>query len=216
MSTYGRDVRRIARLERRARRLGPDPSCEICHVADIRCLVKLSPRTAPHSIRCQSCRRKRRKRSAVWLHRRRQQFEANGYPDARCTVCGESDLRTLDINHLAGAANSALVAPYCANCHAHFSDQQQDLPAGLLLRDPDRRPLALQAAFNFGLSFALILIAAIIMSSDSKGNMSQAVFYGVAAAALTAWGMWDLAADQHLAQRWGADYSLGVPAEVPR
>jgi len=90
------------------------------------------------------------------------------------------------------------------------SDQQEDLPLDLRLRDPERRPLALQAAFNFGLA---ILTGFIGIDS---ANATEMAFWAIITAALIAWGVWDIAADTDFAARFGADYSVGVPATVPR
>jgi hypothetical protein len=119
-------------------------------------------------------------------------------------------MRTLQLHHLAAEANSTLTVPLCGNCHAIVSDQQEDLPTDLRLRDPDRRPLALQAAFNLGLA-----ILTGIISIDST-NATETALWAIITAALIAWAVWDLAADTDFAARFGADYSVGVPAMVPQ
>ena len=142
--------------------------------------------------------------------RRLLRLATAGYHDPSCLFCSEADLRTLQLHHVSGEANSILGVPLCGNCHAIVSDQQEDLPLDLRLRDPDRRPLLLQAAFNFGLA----IITGMIGLGSKDGT--ETAFWAIITVGLIAWAVWDIAADGHFAARFGADYSDAVPAPVPR
>ena len=139
-----------------------------------------------------------------------RRFAEAGYAAASCLFCRESDIAVLQLHHVAGQANSDLLVPLCGNCHLIVSDEQIELPATVLSGDLQRRPLVLQAAFNFGLA-----IITGIMSADSSDG-SKAVFWALVTAGLIAWGVWDIAADGHFTVTFGLDYSAGVPAVVPR
>jgi hypothetical protein len=139
-----------------------------------------------------------------------RKFAKQGYDDPICFQCWERDLRTINLHHVAGEANSSLCVPLCANCHDVASDTQEDLVGGLRLRDPDRRPLVLQAAFDLGLS---IMAGAVAISAREA---TEATFWGLIAVALAGWAIWNLTADMHFATQFGSDYSAGVMAPVPR
>lgn len=211
MIMFGDDDQRAIRWEKRRLRLGDcEPRCERCGFGDFRALSSLR-KQGSQRLRtiCANDRLKERNLSQSALFNKLRRFAQAGYDDPACLLCLESDLRTLQLHHLAGEANSNLLVPLCGNCHAIVSDRQEDLPIDLRLRDPDRRPLALQAAFNFGLA-----IVTGIVSIDST-NATETAFWAMVTMALIAWAVWDLAADTDFAARFGADYSVGVPAMVP-
>jgi hypothetical protein len=60
--------------------------------------------------------------------RRQARLERLGRPDPACVLCGETDDRTLQRHHLAGAAYGDELLPLCANCHYKLSDAQADHP----------------------------------------------------------------------------------------
>jgi hypothetical protein len=213
MNDYPPAVRREARLAKKCLYLGTgDPVCTYCGVTDCCCL--LQPQTsAKGAIRCRNCDAKRKRVSANALERKREKFAAAGYPDPSCVVCDEADLRTLELDHLAGEANSAFVEPLCLNCHAKKSDEAEDEPwAPLRLRDPERGALAIQAAFEFGGAAVLTLIVAY----DGDGASARSIFLLALATALVAWALWNLAADKGLTRALGPGYGHVITAEVPR
>lgn len=90
---------------------------------------------------------------------RRARKERRFGPDARCALCGESDLVALvrrdlcyacqahqagkpdvEQHHVAGRHNSDVTVPLPANEHRMASDMQQDWPQRTL-RNPDSSPL---------------------------------------------------------------------------
>jgi hypothetical protein len=212
MITFGDDDQRAIRWEKRRLRLGDsEPRCDGCGFDDFRALWSIRKRNSQRlRTICANDRLKEQSTSQGALANKLRRFAQTGYDDPACLLCHEGDLRTLQLHHLAAEANSNLIVPLCGNCHAIVSDKQEDLPTDLRLRDPDRRPLALQAAFNFGLA-----ILTGIISIDST-NATETALLAIITAALIAWAVWDLAADTDFATRFGADYSVGVPAMVPR
>jgi hypothetical protein len=139
-----------------------------------------------------------------------RRFTEAGYVAPSCLFCHEPDLCVLQLHHVAGQANSELLVPLCGNCHLIVSDDQSDLPANVLSGDLHRRPLVLQAAFNFGLA-----IVTGIISTDSPDG-TEAVFWALVTVGLIAWGVWDIAADGYFLVAFGLDYSEGILAPVPR
>ncbi len=213
MSTYETNRERALRHDKKRLALGStSPACVECSESNIIMLRK--PKTRRARIRCHNCTAKCARRSASATEARLATFVAAGYDAPTCFVCGESAIATLELHHVAAEANSTLAVPLCMNCHAVQSDGQEDLPVDLRLRDEQRRPLVLQAAFDFGLALLLMVLSVANASRDGEGA-TAAVFYGLAAVALVAWGVWNLAADAHLAERYGPEYSAAVPAVVP-
>lgn len=200
--------KRALRHEKKLLRLGsPDPLCQICkRPCDFRSLS----RDQNGTFKCRNCRNVRKSYSSIVVKRRQQAFQKAGYLAPRCLICGERRLETLELHHVAGEANSALLAPLCSNCHTVQSDEQEDLPVDLRFRDPDRRPLVLQAAFDCGLA---ILAGAAALTSEDQ---TESVFLGMIAVALLAWAVYNIAADQHFAATYGQQYSAGVTAPVPK
>jgi hypothetical protein len=212
MDDYSREIRREARLANKLLRLGTDqPFCIYCGMTDCRCLVR--PKEPNSMLRCRNCDAKRRPISDETLARKRAAFEAAKYPNPACVACDESDLRALELDHLAGAANSRIVEPLCLNCHAIKSDDAEDEPvASLRLRDPNRVGLVLQAAFEFGAAAVLTLIAA--QDGDDAG--ARAIFLFALAAILIAWAFWNLSTHEDLTVAYGADYGRVIQAKPPQ
>lgn len=212
MSGFENGDHRAIRWEKRRLRSGePNPECSVCGFADLRALCCVRGRTS-QTIRtiCTNDRLKEQALSDSARTRKLLRLATAGYHDPSCLFCSEADLRTLQLHHVSGEANSILGVPLCGNCHAIVSDQQEDLPLDLRLRDPDRRPLLLQAAFNFGLA----IITGMIGLGSKDGT--ETAFWAIITVGLIAWAVWDIAADGHFAARFGADYSDAVPAPVPR
>jgi len=209
---FGNSSRAI-RWEKKRLRLGdPKPKCAKCGNSEIACLRRQKSTRKGNSadgIICDNCHKKCRGSSSQTEHKKRLKIRNAGYSTVECAVCCESDIRTLELHHISGEANSSFVAPLCGNCHAAASDAQEDLPTDLRLRDPDRRPLVLQAAFEFGLAIVLGFIAT--QYEDASGK----AFLALVAVILVAWACWNVAADHHFATQFGPDYSTGVPARVP-
>lgn len=84
--------------------------------------------------------------------------------------------------------------------------------ASLRLRDPNRGPLAIQAAFELGGAVVLTLIVAV--DGDDAG--ARAIFLLALAAALVAWALWNLTADRDLTRALGPGYGNVITAQVPR
>ena len=121
----------------------------------------------------------------------------------------DNDVASLELHHLAGKANSTLLAPVCGNCHAILSDSQIDLTADLMRPDCERRPLQLQAAFELGLA---ILMGAWAIVEE---NPTTAIVLGMIVVALIGWAAWNMSADRHLCEIHGPNYCKGVTATVP-
>lgn len=214
MSTYESNRARAIRLDKKRLALGSTkPICAVCHESNIIALRK--PKTRRALIRCHNCAAKGAQRSMRANEARLAALASAGYTSPTCFVCGESAIETLELHHVAAEANGALLVPLCMNCHAVQSDAQEDLPIDLRVRDEHRRPLVMQAAFDLGL--ALLFLVAAATSAAKEGKVGTvAVFYGLVLVALMGWGVWNLAADAHFADRYGADYSALVPAPVPK
>lgn len=60
--------------------------------------------------------------------RRRRHLERLGLDDPRCPLCGEDDVRCLELDHIAGRAFSEDVVLICASCHRKRTDLQKDHP----------------------------------------------------------------------------------------
>ena len=64
--------------------------------------------------------------------RKQQRLKTLGTNNPVCGVCGESDWRTMELNHLAGQNNDPRFTHLiCANCHRKFTDAQKDHPADI-------------------------------------------------------------------------------------
>lgn len=215
MSRYDLAIHREGRLAKKLMRLGTgQPSCMHCDMTDCRCLFRPRRGSVSAPIRCRNCHAKRTGHSAAQLQAKAVRFEDAGYTNPACVACSEADLRTLELDHIAGIDNSALVTPLCLNCHAIKSDDAEDMPwAQLRLQDPERSALVLQAAFEFGLACVLGLYAA--ANGHDDGQATHAVFFGLIALALIAWAMWNLSADQHFTHVLGPGYDKAIPASVP-
>lgn len=197
-------------------RFGTDhPRCQRCKTDDHRvlCLV-MAPGKPSDAILCHNCRDRRGKLSPKAYAAKRRRFAQAGYPEPACVVCGEPSLQLLELDHLAGDANSPRTEPLCGNHHAIKSYwAEHGAMAALRSPDPERRALVFQAAFEFGLAAILALFA---LWEGADEQTARAIFFGVASAGLFAWATWNIAADKHLAAVYGVDYDRGVPLPVPR
>lgn len=192
-----------------------DPRCERCKTDDVRVLCLVArPGKASHAILCHYCRDKRGKLSPKASAAKARRFAEAGYFKPACVVCNEPALQLLELDHLDGEANSNRTEPLCGNHHAIKSYWAEHGPmAALRLRDPQRRALVVQAAFEFGLAAILALFA---MWEGANEEAARAIFFGVASAGLFAWATWNLAADEYFAGAYGVDYDSAVPLPVPR
>ena len=194
-------------------RMGSDtPRCGQCRNDDRRllCRVIRGPRTV---ILCRNCRALRRPLAPKAAAQKAKRFRDEGYFKPACVVCDVPVLQVLELDHVANAANSDLVAPLCANHHAIKSYLAESGPmATLRTRDPQRSALAFQAAFDFGLAAIFGTIAAV----SGSEHVARAVFCGLVAAALVAWGVWNLSADDYFEGVLGPGYDRAIPAPVPR
>lgn len=198
---------------RKLLRFGTDaPRCSKCPCTDTRVLCRVKRPGKADVILCRSCNAKGKSPSAKATARKVKRFEDAGYYKAVCVVCSDPNVQVLELDHMANKANSALSEPLCANHHAIKSHvAESGLMAVLRLRDPDRTALALEAAFDFGLATILGMMAA-----DGSENASRAVFFAAIALALVAWGLWNIAADEHFKNVLGPAYDRAIPAEIPR
>ncbi len=180
--------------------------CLDCWLQEVCCLC----RSRAGEIRCHNCRAKRKPLSLSSQRRKLALLKKLGYDGFKCLLCGETDLRVFESHHIAGQANSTLQGPLCLNCHAIQSDLQEDTLGTLRRQDPDRRPLELQAAFEFGLAAFLVVYAA---AGDLEAEAR--VFFTAVVVVLVAWAVWNLAADKHFVATLGSDYSRGVSVPPP-
>jgi hypothetical protein len=197
-------------------RFGTDhPRCERCKTDDYRVLCRVArPGKASQTIICHNCRDRLGKLSPKACATKARRFADAGYPDPACVICGEPTLQILERDHVAHVANSEFIAPLCGNHHAIKSYWAENGPmAALRLRDPDRRALVLQAAFEFGLAAILAMFA---VWEGANEETARCIFFGVASAGLFAWATWNIAADEYFAGTYGLDYDRGVPLAVPR
>jgi hypothetical protein len=212
MSEHSRDNAADAAMSRKLLRFGTDrPRCAKCKSNDIRTLCRVQRQgKASAIILCRNCKEQRRKVSARAASRKAQRFTAEGYVKPSCIICKTPTLQILELDHLANEANSDLTEPLCANHHAMKSYAAETGPmAALRLRDPDRRALVLQAAFEIGLGTICALWAAWDGAND---EMARAVFLGLVSASLFAWAAWNLGADEHFVRVLGSDYDRAIPA----
>jgi hypothetical protein len=193
-------------------RFGTDcPKCAKCGRSDDRYLGRMK---ATGWMICRNCRAKRKPLSTKAAAQKASRFSDAGYSKAACVICEDASLQVLELDHIAGEANSSFVEPLCANHHAIKSHMAESGPmAALRLRDPDRSALALQAAFELGLSAILGMFA---VWDGMREETARSVFLGVAAAVLVAWAIWNLAADAHFEKVLGAGYDRAIAAEVPQ
>jgi hypothetical protein len=194
-------------------RLGSDrPRCARCGNEDRRLLCRIA-RGRCSQIVCRNCRALRRALPPKAAAQRARRFRDEGYYQPACVICEDPALQVLELDHTANAANSDLVAPLCANHHAIKSYEAESGPmAPLRGRDPRRSALAFEAAFDFGLAAIFGMMAA----ADGNEHVARAVFLGLVAAALVAWGVWNLSADDYLVRVLGPGYDYAIPAAVPR
>lgn len=197
-------------------RFGTDePRCAKCGSTDWRALCQIPARKSQNAkILCRNCRTKtqpsRSVRSIAWKMR---EYEQAGYFEPACVICHEPSQQILELDHLAGKANSIFTEPLCANHHAIKSYAAEHGPMAKLRHyDPKRTALAFEAAFDFGLAAILGGMAAV----DGGEHVARAIFLGLAAAALAAWGIWNLAADDYFANVLGPGYDRGILATVPQ
>jgi hypothetical protein len=183
-------------------RMGSDaPRCGKCGSEDRRLLCRAKQDTCT-VIRCRNCRALRKPLAPKAAAQKAQRFQDEGYYEPACVICEHPVLQVLELDHVANAANSDLVAPLCANHHAIKSYLAESGPmTALRFRDPRRSALAFEAAFDFGLAAIFGTMAAV----DRSENMARAVFCGLIAAALVVWGVWSLSADDYFERVLGRD-----------
>lgn len=188
-----------------------EPRCSKCGNSDDRFLCCMK---ATAAILCRNCRAKSKPLSAKAAAQRARRLKEAGYYKPECVICLDSALQILELDHLAGAANSTAVEPLCANHHAIKSFMAESWPmAALRLRDPNRSALLLQAAFELGLGAVLSMFAA---WDGMHEETARSVFLGIAAAVLIAWAIWNISADAHFETVLGPGYDRAIAAEVPR
>jgi hypothetical protein len=197
-------------------RFGTDqPRCQRCKTDDRRVLCDIArPGKASHAILCRNCKGRDRKATTKASRAKARRFADAGYFKPVCVVCAESALQILELDHLDGKANSDRTEPLCGNHHAIKSYWAEHGPmAALRSPDPQRRPLVLQAAFEFGLAAVLAMFA---VWEGASEETARAIFFGLASAGLFAWATWNLTADEHFAVTYGPEYDRAVPPPVPR
>jgi hypothetical protein len=194
-------------------RFGTDnPKCADCKSPDTRILCRIERSGERDLILCHSCKAKRKPPSAKATVRKINRFKEARYFEPTCVICSDPNVQVLELDHLAGKANSGLVEPLCANHHGIKSYMAESGPmAALRQRDPDRTALEFEAAFDFGLAAILGMLAA-----DGAENASRAMLFAAVALLLVAWGLWNVAADAHFKSVLGPRYDLAIPAEIPR
>jgi hypothetical protein len=197
-----------ARIRKEQRFAVDDPQCTTCGNADIGMLCQ--PPKDCETIACRNCKGRAKTVTEKSRKQKMRRFEKAGYFKPSCVVCGEPEIRILELDHVEHAANSMLLAPLCSNHHAIKSQSAEVGPmAQLRLRDRNRRALELQAAFEFG---AAAIIGMIAVWDGANEQAQRAVILGVFSAGLILWALWNLRADAHLASRYGSDYGALLPA----
>jgi hypothetical protein len=125
MSKFDRDLAREAAHRARLRIAGcPDPHCHACRLDNIWCLV-LS-RYRPICANCLADRRHDPAREPEM----RERFRRAGFPNPSCTVCGETKIWRLELDHIAGQKHDDSSSPLCRNCHMERSFMQTREPEG--------------------------------------------------------------------------------------
>jgi hypothetical protein len=206
MNEYFRELE-DARIRKELRFQVDDPKCATCCETDIGTLCKPSKhRTA---VLCRNCKDRSKTLTARSAITKLQLFKEAGYSKPACAVCGEDSIQLLEGDHVENDANSQLQVPLCLNHHAIKSQSAEVGPmAKLRLRDPNRRALELQAAFEFGAAAILGMIA---VWDGANEQTVRAIFFGVISAGLLLWALWNLQADAQFASTYGADYGSMLP-----
>jgi hypothetical protein len=186
------------------------PQCAICKSPDERCLCRMK---TSGLILCRNCNAKRKPFSPRAKTQKARRFRDAGYFKPTCVICKSPSLQVLELDHMANEANSNIMAPLCANHHAIKSYMAESGPmAGLRRRDPQRSALVLQAAFDLGLGAVLSMFA---VWDGAHEETARSVLWGIAAGALIAWALWNLAAHTHFENVLGPGYDRAIMAEVP-
>jgi len=204
---YEIDLRRNVRLERKRQRLverseTTNPCCAKCGIdasgTNI-CFVYWSYRL--HIVLCGNCSKRRRTMKELSRRAKVRKFAKHGYPNPTCVVCGEGDVRCLELNHIFAETNSDLCGPKCTNCHAIFSDMQEDHEGEDVRRcDRERGGLLLQAAILIGMVILLVLLGT---HAQKSGNESLGTMYISIGETLTACITFDFALHEHLFDKYG-------------
>lgn len=61
--------------------------------------------------------------------RKQRRLETLGTNQPRCGLCGETDWRCMELDHVAGQRHDDATVILCRNCHRKKSDDQRDHPA---------------------------------------------------------------------------------------
>lgn len=216
---YDIDLRREVRFERKRQRIiersgSENPCCASCGIdwsGPNICFLYWSYRL--REVVCGNCSRKRRTIKESSIRAKVRKFAKRGYPNPKCVVCGENDMRCLELNHVFAEANSDLCGPKCTNCHAIFSDMQEDHGGeDIRLRDRERGGLLLQTAILIGMVILLVLLGT---HEQKSGNESLGTMYISIGETLTACITFDFALHEHLSDKYGPDYDQGLTLELP-
>jgi len=125
MAKLDRDLAREAACRARLRRAGcSDPACHVCSDGNIWHLVLSRYRPI-----CANCLADRHRNASQELAQR-ERFRKSGWPDPRCTRCGEGKIWRLELDHIAGQHHDGTCAPLCKNCHMERSFMQSLEPEG--------------------------------------------------------------------------------------
>jgi hypothetical protein len=207
MSDYLRELE-DARIRKELRFDVDDPMCVVCSEMDIGMLCK--PNDHRRAVLCRNCNDRKKTMTAKSAKAKARLFEEAGYSKPSCVVCGEASMQLLERDHVENDANSQLQVPLCLNHHAIKSQSAEVEPtATLRLRDPNRRALELQAAFEFGAAAILGMIA---VWDGANEQTARAIFFGVISAGLLLWALWNVQADAHLVSTYGVEYGSTLPA----
>ena len=122
--------------------------------------------------------------------------------------------KSLELDHLANEANSAVVEPLCANHHAIKSYMAESGPmAALRLRDPERSALLLQAAFEFGLG---AMLACSRSGMECTSETARCIFLGVARGCSSPGRSGTSRLTTYFENMLGPGYDRAIVAAVPR
>jgi hypothetical protein len=133
MSKAERDLAREAALRAMFTRAGySDPKCSRCCEHRIVRLAIPWKRGEPprkHRVLCRNCLADKKHDPALDVEML-SRFRKAGFPNPKCTLCPESRIWCLELDHIAGQKHDDTCWPLCCNCHAERSFFQRVEPEG--------------------------------------------------------------------------------------
>ncbi len=199
-------------------RFGTDvPQCAKCGNDDRRVRFAASRRGADRLILCANCRAERKRAiCSCREHEEPRRLQPTATRSLRAWSASIPVLRMLELDHLAGAANSDRMLSRRARITTHSSrtwPRAAQCCGAAAARSQSIGAAVLQAAFEFGLGAVLGMWA---VWDGMHEETARSVFLGVAAGMLIAWALWNLSADEYFENTFGPGYDRAIAAAVPR